>query len=488
LALLPIACGKTMAAGAGGSQSGAGAETGVSGSSEETGSSAASGGQESNSGSSSSGTGDASANATAHDAGQGDGPITDGGADGTSMADGSSDALVVDTQLEGKMLFGYQGWFACPRDGSSVNGWQHWLLGTTQFQVDLWPDLSEFTTPELFALPGMTLPDGAPAVVFSAYPAATVARHFQWMRDYGIDGALLQRFLEEVQDPALFAFRNQVTKNVLNASEDEGRVFAIEYDLSGVAANAVLSELQTDWMYMVDTLGVLQSSRYLQVGNRPALFVWGLGFPDRPVTPTVAAQLIAWLQTGAPVQYRVAVVGGVPSNWRTLNGDSSTDPGWAPVYRSLDVVSPWAVGRFANVSGADQYQESVIAPDIATLKPLGVGYLPVVFPGFSWHNLNGGPLNQTPRNGGTFYWRQVYDAMAAGATMIKTAMFDEMNEGTAMLKMQPTSAGVPTQGSFVTLDIDGQMLRSDHYLSLGGAATRMLHGNTPLTMTMPTIP
>jgi hypothetical protein len=415
--------------------------------------------------------------------------LPDGGGDASGVAsDGAAGPAVVDTQMEGKMLFGYQGWFACPNDGSTVDGWQHWLQGTTQFQVDFWPDLSEFSAAELFAIPGMTLPDGGPAAVFSAYPAATVARHFQWMREYGIDGALLQRFLGEVQDPRFFAFRNQVTKNVTNAAEAEGRIFAIEYDLSGVAANVVLSELETDWMSMVDTLGVLQSSRYLHVGSKPALFVWGLGFPDRPVTPAVATQLIAWLQTSAPAKYRVAVVGGVPSNWRTLTGDSSPDPGWAPVYRSLDVVSPWSVGRFGDASGADQYEQEVLAPDLAELKPLGVGYLPVVFPGFSWHNLNGGPLNQIPRNGGTFYWRQVYNAMTAGATMMKTAMFDEMNEGTAMLKMQTTSAGVPTQASFVTLDIDGLTLQSDHYLSLGGAATRMVHGDTPVVATLPALP
>jgi hypothetical protein len=386
------------------------------------------------------------------------------------------------------MLFGYQGWFACPGDGSGLNRWQHWLQGTSGFQVDLWPDLSEFPPAELFAMPAITLPDGGPASAFSAYPAATVMRHFQWMRQYGLDGALLQRFLGEVQDPAFFAFRNQVTKNVISAAEAQGRVFAIEYDLSGVAANVALSELQTDWAYLVDTLSVLQSPRYLKVGAHPALFVWGLGFSDRPVTPAVAAQIIAWLRTGAPARYRAAIVGGVPSNWRTLNGDSSTDPAWASVYRSLDVVSPWAVGRYGDAAGADQYRQNVIAPDLATLTPLGVGYLPVVFPGFSWHNLNGGPLNQIPRAGGAFYWRQVYNAMGAGATMIKTAMFDEMNEGTAMLKMQPTPSGVPTQAPFVTLDIDGLTLRSDHYLSVAGAATRMLHGAAPLTATLPALP
>jgi hypothetical protein len=158
------------------------------------------------------------------------------------------------------------------------------------------------------------------------------------------------------------------------------------------------------------------------------------------------------------------------------------------VYRSLDVVSPWAVGRYGDAAGADQYRQTVIAPDVAELTPLHVGYLPVVFPGFSWHNLNGGAINQIPRHGGTFYWQQVYNAISAGATMVKTAMFDELNEGTAMLKMQPTTSGVPTQAPFVTLDIDGQSLRSDHYLSLAGAATRMLHGGGPPTATMPTLP
>ncbi len=406
-------------------------------------------------------------------------------ADASESTDGGD---VVDTELAGKMLFGYQGWFACPGDGSQLNQWEHWLQGGSGFQVDFWPDLSEFTSAELFKLPGITLHDGTAATVFSAYPAATVARHFQWMKQYGLDGALLQRFLDEVQTPSLFAFRNQVTKNVMEGAQAQGRLFAIEYDLSGVAANVALSELEKDWMALVDTVGVLESPRYIQYKGKPALFVWGFGFPDRPVTPAVASQIIAWLQTGAPARYRVAVVGGVPSNWRTLNGDSDTDPAWAPVYRSLDVVSPWTVGRFANAAGADQYRTQVLTGDMATLGPLGVGYLPVVFPGFSWHNLNGGLLNQIPRSGGTFYWRQVYNAMSAGATMMKTAMFDEMNEGTAMLKMQPTVSGVPAQGSFVTLDIDGQTLQSDHYLSVGGAATRMLHGGTPLTSTMPTLP
>jgi hypothetical protein len=408
--------------------------------------------------------------------------------DGADAADAADADGVLDTQVAGKMLFGYQGWFACPGDGSLVNRWQHWLDSSGAFQVDMWPDLSEFSAPELFPLPGATLPDGGSAPVFSAFPSPTVARHFEWMRTYGLDGALLQRFLGEVQDPVFFAFRNQVTTNVMSAAQSQGRLFAIEYDITGVDDTSGLAELQKDWMYLVDTVGVLESGRYLQYGSKPALFVWGFGFSGGTVTSPTASQMIAWLQSGAAPRYRVAVVGGVPSGWRTLSGDSSTDAAWASVYRSLDALSPWSVGRYVDDASADQYRQTVTAPDLAELTPLGIGYLPVVFPGFSWHNLNGGPLNQIPRSGGSFYWRQVYNAIGAGATMLKTAMFDEMNEGTAMFKLQPTTSSVPTQASFVTLDIDGLTLRSDHYLSLGGEATQMLHGDIPLTATMPTVP
>jgi hypothetical protein len=402
---------------------------------------------------------------------------------------GAPKVVASDTQLQGKMLFGYQGWFACPGDGSRVDRWQHWSdTPPSQFDVDMWPDISEFSASELFAIPGVTKPDGTNAYAFSAFPSATVMRHFQWMQQYGLDGALLQRFLAEVQDPVYFDFRNQVTSNVRSAAEALNRLWALEYDLSSVPDASAVAWFQKDWMYMVDTLHVLESPRYVQYGSKPALLVWGFGFSFGGVSTQTAAQLIAWLQTGAPPQYRVAVIGGIPSHWRTLDQDAATDPAWAGVFRSFDAVSPWSVGRFSDEAGADNYRATVTEPDLAELTPLGVGYLPVVFPGFSWHNLKGGPLNQIPRNGGSLYWRQVYNALSAGATMLKTAMFDEMNEGTAMFKLAPTQADVPAQARFVSLDADGQQLRSDHYLSVGGAATQTVHGASPLTPTLPQLP
>ncbi|MBI4578488.1 MAG: hypothetical protein HY718_02230, partial [Planctomycetes bacterium] len=48
--------------------------------------------------------------------------------------------------LEGKLVAGYQGWFACPGDGSPASvGWHHWSksrtdIGPGLYNVDLWPD------------------------------------------------------------------------------------------------------------------------------------------------------------------------------------------------------------------------------------------------------------------------------------------------------------------------------------------------------------
>jgi hypothetical protein len=72
--------------------------------------------------------------------------------------------------------------------------------------------------------------------------------------------------------------------------------------------------------------------------------------------------------------------------------------------------------------------------------------------------------------------------------MLKTAMFDEVDEGTAMFKLAPSSAMLPAGATLVPLDADGQALRSDFYLRLGGAATGMLRGDLPLTATLPSAP
>ncbi len=391
-----------------------------------------------------------------------------------------------------KLLMGYQGWFYCPGDGSPVDGWVHWFRSQTpaaqNATFDLWPDLSELDADELFAT-DMTSKAGGPARLYSAWNPKTVARHFKWMADAGIDGVLLQRFASELGDPRFLAVRDQVTRNVRAGAEAHGRVWAIEYDISGMSEATMVDVLKADWAHLVEDLKVLESPRYLRHKGRPVLFVWGFGFTDRPGTPAQAAELIAWLKAGAPAGLQVTLAGGVPTYWRTRTQDSKSDPAWAAVYRSYDVVNPWAVGRFADDKGADDFKKNLIAPDIAECDKSGIEYMPVVFPGFSWHNLfPANPVNQIPRRGGAFYWRQAYNAIGAGSTMIFNAMFDEVDEGTAMTKAAPTQADVPVEGAWLSLDADGQSLPADWYLRLAGEASRMLRGERALTPAIPITP
>jgi hypothetical protein len=178
----------------------------------------------------------------------------------------------------------------------------------------------------------------------------------------------------------------------------------------------------------------------------------------------------------------------VPTSWRTLKDDSKTEPEWAAVYRSFDVISPWAVGRYASDTEIDTFRRNRIEPDLVEAKAHGIDYLPVVFSGFSWNNLSKGRPNQIPRRGGDFYWHQVFNAVDAGCTMIYGAMFDEVDEGTAMFKLAPTKAQSPAQGTFVPLDVDGLNLPSDWYLRVAGEATKMVRGETRLRRKLPINP
>ncbi len=388
--------------------------------------------------------------------------------------------------MQHKLLMGYQGWFACPDDGSPPHHWVHWFRRQTPVAsnatVDFWPDVSGLDADELFPTQ-MSLPDGTPAKLYSAFNPKTVRRHFQWMQENQLDGVMLQRFTSELADPRFFALRNQVAANVRAGAEAYGRVFAIMYDISGQPTNTLVRALTNDWSYLVHTLNLTDSPRYLQHHGKPVVAIWGFGFAGRKDTPAQARQVIDFFKAAG-----CTVMGGVPAYWRTLNRDAQSDPAWAPVFRSFDVISPWSVGRYDDDSGADRFRQNVIAPDLAEAVKAGRDYMPVVFPGFSWHNLNGGKLNQIPRRGGAFYWHQVYNAVAAGCPMIYGAMFDEVDEGTAMFKLAPTAAQLPASGTFVPLDIDGVSLPSDWYLRLANAAGKMLRGEIPLQARLPIAP
>jgi hypothetical protein len=391
--------------------------------------------------------------------------------------------------LNGKVLVGYQGWFSCPGDGSPHNNWRSWSRGVpsaSTLTVDLYPDLRELDPDERCLIPGMTI-DGKPAYLYSAWHRKTVLRHFQWMKKYGLDGVLVQRFVGTVADKR--ASGDVVLKNIIAGAEASGRTFAIEYDISGGKPDTFAQILRDDWKYLVDDLKVTSSPSYQRHNGKPVLSVWGMGL-DEPGHPpgdaATAKELIEWFRMKAPAKYQVTYMGGTPSRWRILQGDAHKEAEWAEVFKTMDVIQPWTVGRYRDIETADRWKEQMLGPDLALTARNHQLYMPVIFPGFSWHNLKpASPPNQIPRNGGEFLWRQAYNAKIAGATALKIAMFDEVNEGTAIFKAASKRRDAPDQGFWLTLDADGADLPSDWYLKLAGEITRMFHGDISPTQQMP---
>jgi hypothetical protein len=399
--------------------------------------------------------------------------------------------------LDRKLMAGYQGWFTASGDGSPYDGqsdpWHHWSIRTAPTPAnttfDLWPDLSEFGADELHPT-GLHYADDRVAALYSAFHRATVFRHTKWLADYGLDGFFLQRFFSDLRNPRGVAFRDRVAEHVRDGCERYGRVFAMEYDISGATEATLVDDIKRDWQHLVDDLKLTRSERYLRHRGRPVLTIWGFGFSDRPGSPEQAQTTIDWLTRDAPEPYRVTLIGGIPSRWRQLRSDSKTDPAWAAVYRRFQVIHPWTVGRYSTDAEVETFRRDLLAPDVAEASAAGIDYLPVIWPGFSTSNHartqgTSRPLNQIPRRGGALWWKQLYEFVSAGCTTAFAAMFDEVDEGTAIYKAATSPREAPPEPPFLTLGTDGIDLPNDWYLRVAGAGATVLHGEAPLTPALP---
>jgi len=378
------------------------------------------------------------------------------------------------TTLTGKVMCGYQGWFSTEGDGAD-RGWVHWTKGRGQLapgkaKIDLWPDVSELTAEERFAT-GFQHADGKPAEVFSSFRKPTVVRHFQWMKDYGIDGAFIQRFITDLRDPRALRQNNVVLANCREGANRAGRTYAVMYDLSGLGAGRI-QEVMDDWRLLRERMHITEDAAYLKHRGKPVVTVWGVGFSDRRAyTLAECRQLVEFLKKDG-----CTVMLGVPTYWRELKNDALPDSALHEVIKLADIVSPWMVGRYGSIDAAKRHGEKTISPDLAWCREQKLDYLPVVFPGFSWHNMTGKQLDQIPRRKGEFLWSQFAAAKRAGAEMIYVAMFDEVDEGTAIFKC---TNDVPPAGDSAFMTYEG--LPSDHYLRLTGLGGKMLRGEVPLT-------
>lgn len=364
------------------------------------------------------------------------------------------------------VMAGYQGWFNTPEDGAGL-GWKHFekekefKLG--KCTIDLWPDVSEY---EKTYETAFKLPDETPAKVFSSYDASTTDLHFKWMKQYGIDGVFMQRFVVSIRNQKGKDNYNKILNNAVLSAEKYDRAICLMYDLSGMEAGEE-DILIRDWKELCEKYKLVSrnNNHYVYHHGKPLVAVWGIGFNDRrKYGYEQVKKIIDFLKSEG-----CSILVGVPTHWRTLTIDAVSDTRLLELVKQADIVHPWLVGRFDN-NTYEPYRKS-IEEDIKWCKANGKDYMPVLFPGFSWHNMKkDAPQNMIPRLGGRFFWKQVKGAVDAGAESLYLAMFDEIDEGTAFFKC--TNTPPVGESSFITYEGEAP----DHYLWLAGEAAKYLRG------------
>jgi len=380
--------------------------------------------------------------------------------------------------LQGKVMCGYQGWFRVPGDATGM-GWDHFGKGD-RFEpgvctVDLWPDLRDLPIDDRFDT-SFRHSDGTVAQVFSSARPSTVMTHFDTMSRYGIDGAFLHRSSAAARNSRLRASMDSVLNSVRVAAHSSKVGWAMMYDLTEMRpgeADGVIA----DWKRVQAQFRLRDpetTPEYLHHRGKPLVGLWGVGFADRLTLVRDWLQLIEFFKND-PKLGGCSVLLGVPAYWRALNRDSIADPRLHELIAAADVISPWTVGQYGSPTGVRSYAHKVLNDDMAWCRARSIDILPVAFPGFSNHNLansnnKSAPLDAIPRLGGRFLWSQFKEFHYIGAEMFYTAMFDGLNDGTAIFKCRQNP---PVGQSPFVAEPDVPV---DNYLWLTGMARKVLQG------------
>ena len=383
--------------------------------------------------------------------------------------DGIYSGGVTYESYEGLLMAGYQGWFNAPSDGAD-RGWYHYR-GRNGFQpgscsIDLWPDVSEYQ--KLYKTE-FSYEDGTPAYLYSSRDYSTVDTHFRWMKEYGIDGVFMQRFVGEISHRSGLSHFNTVLSNAMTAANKYNRAICVMYDLSGMSPSKGPKTLLDDVDDLAEKYHLFNhrdNPSYLYHNGKPLVAVWGIGFNDnRKYGYDEAAEIIDGLKDRG-----FSVMIGVPARWRERKVDAVDDPNLHDLILKCDIVMPWFVGRY----NQQNYRRfcPLIDKDLAWAKEHDIDYAPLAFPGFSWENMIYPQTGSTiPRNGGSFFSMQLDYLLHAGAKMIYVAMFDEIDEGTAIYKLAKKLPKQQGGSRFVPLD---EGVEPDLYLRLAGEAAARL--------------
>jgi hypothetical protein len=380
------------------------------------------------------------------------------------------------SSFQNKSFAGYQIWH---KAGNNAVDWVHWSYGVVPaagFHVNediaSFPDLSVFPDSETYPTNFANLGNEKPTRLYNDEDAVIINRQMGWLKNKGLDGVAVQRFVGPIGRGVTITQQSHLT-NVKNASEATGRLFYICYDLNGSDAT-IVDRLKIDWVYEIEQMRALTSSpNYATVNGKPVVEIWGVGYDQ--ASASQCAAMISFLQSRG-----CYVIGGTPREWRT-----NPSAGFTSVFTSLDAISPWTVGAYNDITGANNYLNNYMIADKSYCETNGMDYLPVAFAGSAnWVNTDMS-LSQTDRQGGKLLWQQVVNAKSIGLTSVYYAMLDEFEESTNLINGAVDYFDIPTDQYFETFAKDGIWTSSDYYLRLAARAAQMLRGEVALSTTIP---
>jgi hypothetical protein len=190
----------------------------------------------------------------------------------------------------------------------------------------------------------------------------------------------------------------------------------------------LLETLKKDWKWMIDTLKIGSDPNYARENGKLVVFIWGMPFTDRNISLATSNAVVDFFKND-PQYGGNYVIGGIPGDWRRM------DTGWQDHFKHYDAVSPWMSTSYAS--------------DVADFAKTGITYYPHAKPGFSWSNLKHIPTGSkeayTPRQGGKFYWNLLSAAAQAKIDRLFVGMFDEYDEGTAIMPMSDDVPPTPSR-------------------------------------------
>lgn len=130
------------------------------------------------------------------------------------------------------------------------------------------------------------------------------------------------------------------------SAEKYGRVFAVEYDLSGGNSSvaSVTNKIIPD--YVNNIKKYTQSPAYVHQDGKPVVMAFGFGVAGRDLSASDAFNLVRDLQ--AEPAY---IILGTTNNWAA---DVRNNNGLVNTYKQADAISPWTIGAY-NDAGYASY-------------------------------------------------------------------------------------------------------------------------------------